>query len=146
MFLQNCKYIQRCWIQSVVVNLAQPPCCSIILAAHLQKTDVKTSQEDLKGLRWHVGRYRIFSEMVRTVKGKKSRAPHFSAETKTSGYSVTVYRLYSFFFLVLGYLFLCQSSPKCFVDPEPYFFSTLLSDFFIPNSVFLWHILTLSLL
>lgn len=130
MFLQNWKYIQHCWIQSFLVTLAQPPCCSTILAAHLQKTNVKTSQEDLKRLRWHLGVYGIFSQTVLTVKYRKSQTPHFSGEIQTSGYSaVTVFCLYFLSFLVSGFLcvllsaLLIQSLIFFLYTSQWYFFS-----------------------
>lgn len=70
-------------------------------------------KHNFKRLSWHLGSYHISSEMVLTEK-HKSQTSHFSAEIQTSGYStVTAFCLYAFFFLVLGFLFLCQCSPKC---------------------------------
>lgn len=115
-FLQNAKYIWCRWIQSFLIALAQPLCCSILLAAHLwkKKCCIKHLKKIFKRLSWHLGSYHISSEMVLTVKVKKSQTSHFSAESQTLGYSaVTVFCLYSFSFLVLGFRFLCQCSPKC---------------------------------
>lgn len=141
MFLQICKYIQ-----SFLDTLAQPPWWNIIIAVHLQKTDVKTSQEVLKRLSWHLGLSLLQWDGF-TYKRLKSQTPHFSADSQASGYSaLTVFCLnsFSYFSSSLWVSFPSVSVLLSALPIQSLIFTLHLSlIFLLPILIFLWHILTL---